>query len=94
MVYWLNSDSAYDAVRCAIEIQKAARQVLEGQLRIGIHLGDVTNDDNDVFGDGVNVASRIQGIADPGGIYISESIENAIRNRSRYSHKISGRSST
>ena len=82
-------NSAYDAVKCAIEIQKAA-QVLEGQLRIGIHLGDVTNEDNDVFGDGVNVASRIQGIADPGSIYISESIENAIRNRSDIKTKYLG----
>jgi class 3 adenylate cyclase len=82
--------SAYDAVQCAIEIQKAARQVLGMQLRIGIHLGDVTNEDNDVFGDGVNVASRIQGITDPGGIYISESIENAIRNRLDIGRKFLG----
>ena len=75
-------NSAYDAVQCAIEIQKTARLKLERQLRIGIHLGDITSENNDVFGDGVNVASRIQGIADPGGIYISASIENAIRNRS------------
>ena len=83
-------NSAYDAVQCAIEIQKVARQELESHLRIGIHLGDVTNEDNDVFGDGVNVASRIQGIADPGGIYISESIENAIRNRSDIKTKYLG----
>ena len=50
-------NSAYDAVQCAVEIQKVARQELESHLRIGIHLGDVTNEDNDVFGDGVNVAS-------------------------------------
>ena len=85
-----NSDSAYDAVKCAIEIQNAARQELDGQLRIGIHLGDITNEDNDAFGDGVNLASRIQGIADPGAIYISESIENAIRNRSDIQTKYLG----
>ena len=83
-------NSAYDAVRCAVEIQKIARQELESHLRIGIHLGDVTNEDNDVFGDGVNVASRIQGIADPGGIYISESIEKAIRNRADIGTKYLG----
>jgi adenylate cyclase len=82
--------SAYDAVQCAVEIQKVAKQELESQLRIGIHLGDITNEDNDVFGDGVNVASRIQGIADPGGIYLSESIENAIRNRSDINTKYVG----
>ncbi len=73
--------SAYDAVKCAIAIQKAVKQNFDGQLRIGIHLGDITNENDDVFGDGVNVASRIQGIADPGGIYITESVENAVRNR-------------
>ncbi|HEX6169428.1 MAG TPA: adenylate/guanylate cyclase domain-containing protein [Chitinophagaceae bacterium] len=82
--------SAYDAVQCAIQIQKVARQELESHLHIGIHLGDVTNEDNDVFGDGVNVASRIQGIADPGGIYISESIGNAIRNRADIKTKYLG----
>ena len=83
-------NSAYDAVQCAIEIQKTARLKLEKQLRIGIHLGDITSENNDVFGDGVNVASRIQGIADPGGIYISASIENAIRNRSEIKTKYLG----
>ena len=83
-------NSAYDAVQCAIEIQKIARQKLERQLRIGIHLGDITTENNDVFGDGVNVASRILGIADPRGIYISASIENAIRNRSDIKTKYLG----
>jgi class 3 adenylate cyclase/TolB-like protein/Tfp pilus assembly protein PilF len=72
-------DSAIDSVRCAIEIQKSARKKLKGQIRIGIHLGDVTTENGDVFGDGVNIASRLQAIADPGGIYISDSIEHAIR---------------
>jgi class 3 adenylate cyclase/tetratricopeptide (TPR) repeat protein len=74
-------NSAYDATRCAIEIQQEARLRLDARLRIGIHLGDITVENNDVFGDGVNVASRIQGITEPGGIFISDSIENAIRNR-------------
>jgi len=72
-------DSAVDSVRCAIEIQKRAREELDGLLRIGIHLGDVTIENDDVFGDGVNIASRLQSIADPGGIYISDSIQQAIR---------------
>jgi class 3 adenylate cyclase/TolB-like protein len=75
-------DSAIDSVRCAIEIQKTARKKLKGQIRIGIHLGDVTTENGDVFGDGVNIASRLQAIADPGGIYISDSIEHAIRGNS------------
>ncbi|HEX6848621.1 MAG TPA: adenylate/guanylate cyclase domain-containing protein [Chitinophagaceae bacterium] len=83
-------NSAYDAVQCGVKIQQVARQELESHLRIGIHLGDITNEDNDVFGDGVNVASRIQGIADPGGIYISESVEKAIRNRADITTKYLG----
>ncbi len=70
---------AADAAQCAIEIQKRAREELDGQIRIGIHLGDITYENEDVFGDGVNIASRLQSITDPGGIYISESVHNAIR---------------
>ena len=50
--------SALDAVNCSIEIQKAARGKLDAKLRIGIHLGDVTVEEEDVHGDGANVASR------------------------------------
>ena len=74
--------SAYDSIQCAIEIQKAANEAGGFKLRIGIHLGEVVFEDADVFGDGVNLASRIQAIADPGGIYISESIQKSIRARS------------
>ena len=73
--------SAGDAVSCALAIQNALSDDQELTLRIGIHLGDITFKDEDVFGDGVNIASRIQSIADPGGIYISESIHKAIRGR-------------
>ena len=72
--------SALDSVECALDIQRKAAQ-LEGKIRIGIHLGDVTIENQDVFGDGVNIASRLQSIADPGGIYISESTQKAIRAR-------------
>jgi len=72
-------NSATDAVQCAIEIQQRVRDELEGEVRIGIHLGDVTFESGDVFGDGVNIASRLQSIADPGGIYLSESTQKAIR---------------
>ena len=74
-------NSATDAVQCAIDIQEKVREALEGQIRIGIHLGDITFENEDVFGDGVNIASRLQAIADPGGIYISESIHEAIRSK-------------
>lgn len=76
--------SAYEAVLCAQKIQRAAQMGFEGKIRIGIHLGDVTIDNEDVFGDGVNIASRLEGIADPGGIYLSESIQKAIRSRTEF----------
>ncbi|MCP3928064.1 MAG: adenylate/guanylate cyclase domain-containing protein [Bacteroidetes bacterium] len=73
--------SAYDSARCAIAIQEKARKDLGCQIRIGIHLGDVTVENGDIFGDGVNIASRLQSIADPGGIYVSESIQKAVRSK-------------
>jgi len=82
--------SALDAVKCAVAIQKSARGELDAKLRIGIHLGDVTVEDNDVHGDGVNVASRLESIADPGGIYISDNIEKAIRGQSDIQAKLLG----
>ena len=82
--------SALDAVNCAIEIQEMARAKFDGKLRIGIHLGDITIENNDVYGDGVNVAARLESIADPGGIYISESIEKAIRGQSDIQAKYLG----
>jgi len=74
--------TASDAIDCALALQKQTAEVENLTLRIGIHLGEVVIEENDAFGDGVNIASRIQSIADPGGIYISESIHKAIRGRS------------
>ena len=71
--------SFVDAVRCAVELQRelakrnaktpADRRI---EFRIGVNLGDVVIDGSDVYGDGVNVAARVQGVAEPGGICISE----------------------
>ena len=77
-------DSAYMAVRCGLEIQQKADPVLKNKIRIGIHLGDVTFEDNDVFGDGVNIASRLESIANPGGVYFSESVMNAVRSNNEF----------
>ena len=82
--------SALDAVNCTLEIQRNSRADFEGDLRIGIHLGDITIENNDVYGDGVNVAARLESIADPGGIYISESVEKAIRGQSDIQAKYLG----
>jgi len=84
--------TALDALNCAIEIQELARAKFDGKLRIGIHLGDITIENNDVYGDGVNVASRLESIADPGGIYISDAIEKAIRGQSDIQAKYLGES--
>ncbi len=72
-------NSALDAVNCAVDIQNVE---FDGQFRIGIHLGDITIENNDIFGDGVNVASRLQSIADNGGIYISDAVKKSIRSQS------------
>ena len=73
--------SALDAVRCALEIQKSVKDDPDLNLRIGIHLGDIIFKDRDVFGDGVNVASRIEALAKEGGIYITGQVYNTIRNK-------------
>ena len=71
--------SASDAIYCALEIQEQLFQQQDLQLRIGIHLGEVLFENGDIFSDGVNIASRLQAIAEPGGIYLSESVQKAIR---------------
>ena len=73
--------SAVEAVNCALEIQQTLLDDPDLQLRIGIHLGDVIFEGGDVFGDGVNVASRIEPLAEPGGISVSGQIYDSIRNK-------------
>src|ERR1700712_5435413 len=80
--------SAVDAARCAIEIQRGMAgqnadvpQDLRIELRIGIHVGDIIIDDNDIFGDGVNIAARLEGIAEPGGICISDDAQRQVRGK-------------
>ncbi|OGF53634.1 MAG: hypothetical protein A2Z21_05290 [Candidatus Fraserbacteria bacterium RBG_16_55_9] len=86
--FFIEFSSALEAARCAIAIQKmlADRNAFAPldrrfHIRIGLHLGDVVHRDGDVFGDGVNIASRIEPLADPGGISISEDIYRQIRNK-------------
>ena len=80
--------SAVDAVRSAVEIQHnmavqnaAVPQHQRIEFRIGIHVGDIIFDDNDIFGDGVNIAARLEGIAEPGGVCISDDTYRQIRDR-------------
>ena len=76
-----------DAVNAAIKIQGVCNAAKDFQLRIGIHLGEVMFEENDVFGDGVNIASRLQAIASPGSIYISEAVHNNIANKKEINTK-------
>jgi len=70
-----------DAVYCAIDIQKACESETDLNLRIGIHLGEVVFEGEDVFGDGVNIASRLEALAPTGGIWISDSVNRNIKNK-------------
>jgi len=73
--------SVSDALNAAIKIQQTCNTSNEFQLRIGVHLGEVLFENDDVFGDGVNIASRLQALAPPGGIWISESVHNNVSNK-------------
>ena len=73
--------SAVEAVSCAVEIQKAAGADSSLPLRIGIHVGDVVVQGDDLMGDGVNIAARIEGVADVGGIAISRQVHDQVRDR-------------
>ena len=74
-------ESAIESVNCAMEIQKALTDQTMISLRIGIHVGDVVLKGDEVYGDGVNVASRIESLAEPGGICISGRVYDDIRNQ-------------
>jgi class 3 adenylate cyclase len=81
--------SVVDAVRCSVEVQReiAARNAgvqAERRIdfRIGINLGDVMIDDSDIFGDGVNVAARLEALAEPGGICVSRVVRDQVRDSS------------
>ena len=70
-----------DAVYCAKEIQETCQNEPDLSLRIGIHLGEVVFEGNDVFGDGVNIASRLEPLAPVGGILVSESVHRNLGNK-------------
>jgi adenylate cyclase len=80
--------SVVDAVACAVEVQRSmaehnAEVAPENQItfRVGVNLGDVIFDDDDIYGDGVNVAARLEGLADPGGVCISAKVHEEVKNK-------------
>jgi adenylate cyclase len=76
---WLvDFQSAKDAVACAIIIQELLNSQNTIRLRIGLHVGDVTFEEEDIFGDGVNIAARLESLAEPGGITISDQVFYAL----------------
>jgi formylglycine-generating enzyme required for sulfatase activity/class 3 adenylate cyclase len=86
--FFADFESPVEAVRCAIVIQQAvaARNAALPkprwiQYRIGVHVGDIIIAGDDIFGDSVNVAARLETLAEPGGIYISESLYGLIKNK-------------
>jgi hypothetical protein len=92
--------SVVDAVRCAVEMQRAmadrnAETVEDRRLtfRVGINLGDVIAEEYDIYGDGVNVAARLEALAEPGGICISRVVRDQIRDKLSYPFEDKGEQS-
>src|SRR3974390_277874 len=84
----LEFPSVVDAVECAVAVQAVMAERNEGipedrrmLLRIGINLGDILIEGEDILGDGVNVAARLEGIAEPGGVYLSEDAYRQVRGK-------------
>ncbi len=80
--------SALEAVRCAVEIQRVLGARNAGlpeprrmEFRLGVHMGDIAAEGDRIYGDGVNIAARLQGLADPGGICISSAVHAQVQRR-------------
>ncbi len=84
--YFAEFDAAFSAVACAVEIQTALKEYNQDRpaydrivIRIGLHIGDVIVDGEDLYGEGVNVAARLQPLAEPGGICMSQAVYQAVK---------------
>jgi TolB-like protein len=80
--------SVVDAVRCAVSVQQAMAEWNTGtgaddriELRMGLNLGDVIVEGDDLYGDGINIAARIEALADPGGVFVSNTVHDQVRDR-------------
>ena len=80
----ISFDSAIQAVNCSSEIQSKVEYINNLNYRIGIHIGDIIKKDGDIFGDGVNIASRIESFSESGGICISKTVFDALQNQSGF----------
>jgi class 3 adenylate cyclase len=92
--------SVVDAVRCAVEIQRGMAERNADvptqkriQFRIGINVGDIISDETDIYGDGVNVAARLEGLAEPGGICVSRIVHDQVRDKLSFSFEDMGEQS-
>jgi TolB-like protein/class 3 adenylate cyclase/Tfp pilus assembly protein PilF len=89
--------SVVDAVRCAVEVQRAMAERNSDlppdrriELRMGINLGDIIRDGRDIYGDGVNVAARLEALAEPGGICVSRVVRDQVRDKLDFSFEDMG----
>lgn len=80
--------SVVDAVRCAVDVQRAMAERNDGRphdhrfdFRIGVNVGDIIIDGDDIFGDGVNVAARLQTLSEPGGVCVSKAVRDEVLNK-------------
>ena len=89
--------SVVDAVTCAVQIQETLDRTYQSatpeqrlDLRIGINLGDVIADGDDIYGDGVNIAARLEGVADPGGICLSQAVVEQVAHKTPFVYESLG----
>jgi adenylate cyclase len=89
--------SAVDAVRCAVEVQRAMADrnahlpdTTRIEFRIGINVGDIVSDKGDIFGDGVNIAARLEGFSEPGGICVSSRVQEDVEGKLEISFEDAG----
>jgi adenylate cyclase len=89
--------SVVDAVRCAVEVQQEMAERNVGvpeeqriQFRIGINLGDIIKDGRDIYGDGVNVAARLEALAEPGGICVNRVVRDQVRDKLDFAFEDAG----
>ena len=78
--------SAVDATNCSLALQKSVKDNNDLNIRIGVHLGDTSFRDDDVFGDGVNIASRLKKMSPPGGVLVSKNVYDELSSIKGYDY--------